>query len=99
MSLIFSFFHFHLILNFIGELELEGLPLKAQGLKKFDLLVDIKAGYISKIKIKIPLYRLRTDPWLISIDDLYILAGPITNFKYNEEEEKQLLQDFTCNEL
>jgi len=99
LSLIFSFFHFHLILNFIGELELEGLPLKAQGLKKFDLLVDIKAGYISKIKIKIPLYRLRTDPWLISIDDLYILAGPITNFKYNEEEEKQLLQDFKLSLL
>ena len=57
------------------------------------------AGYIGKIRLKIPVYRIRSEAWSICIEDLYLVAHPITDFTYNEEVEKKIMQDYKMNLL
>ena len=35
------------------------------------------AGYIGRIKLQIPVSRLKSQPWVISIEKLYLVAGPL----------------------
>ena len=39
------------------------------------------AGLIGKITLHIPLRRLRSEPWVISIEKLYLVAGPLSNLQ------------------
>ena len=38
-------------------------------------------GLIGKITLHIPLRRLRSEPWVISIEKLYLVAGPLSNLQ------------------
>lgn len=57
------------------------------------------AGYIGKIRLKIPVYRIRSEPCSIHIEELYLVAHPITDFTYNEEVERKIMQDYKMNLL
>lgn len=82
-----------------GEVELEGLPLREDAFKHLGLPLEIINGYIGKISLKIPVYRLKSEPWVISIDELFLIGRPITDFSYNEEEEKQNEQEFKLSQI
>ena len=43
----------------------------------------ILSGFIGKITLQIPLRRLRSDPWVISIKKLYLVAGPLKHSQVN----------------
>ncbi|XP_077998114.1 intermembrane lipid transfer protein VPS13D-like [Glandiceps talaboti] len=75
-----------------GAVELENLPLKKDALRGLDLPVEVKAGFVGKITLQIPMRRLRSEPWVISIDKLYLVAGPVVQGEYNEEKEKERQQ-------
>ena len=34
------------------------------------------AGYIGKLKLQIPVRYIKSQPWVIQIDQLYVVAGP-----------------------
>lgn len=34
-------------------------------------------GFVGKIKLQIPVSRLRSEPWVIFIERLFLIAGPI----------------------
>jgi hypothetical protein len=34
-------------------------------------------GFIGKIKLQVPLNRLSSEPWVISMKRLYLVAGPV----------------------
>ncbi|XP_053397933.1 intermembrane lipid transfer protein VPS13D-like isoform X2 [Mercenaria mercenaria] len=72
-----------------GAVELENLPLKKDALKSLGLPLQVKSGFIGKITLHIPLRRLHSEPWVISIERLYLVAGPLKNAEYDEEKEKQ----------
>ncbi|GFN93642.1 vacuolar protein sorting-associated protein 13d, partial [Plakobranchus ocellatus] len=72
-----------------GAVELDNLPLKKDALKSLDIPIEVKTGFIGKITLQIPLRRLRSEPWVISIEKLYLVAGPLSNLQYDEEKEKQ----------
>ncbi|XP_048240313.1 vacuolar protein sorting-associated protein 13D-like isoform X2 [Haliotis rufescens] len=72
-----------------GAVELENLPLKKDALKSLDIPLEVKSGLIGKITLQIPLSRLRSEPWVISIEKLYLVAGPLTDIKYDHEKEKE----------
>lgn len=73
-----------------GEVELENIPLKKDALNSFELPLEIRAGFVQKIKVTIPFTRLRSEPWVISIEGLYIVAGPVQlHAEFNEEAEEQ----------
>lgn len=44
-------------------------------------------GYIGKLKLQIPVRYIKSQPWVVQIDQLYIVAGPAQPGAYNEEEE------------
>ena len=33
-------------------------------------------GYIGKLKLQIPVRYIQSQPWVIQIDQLYVVAGP-----------------------
>lgn len=61
----------------LGEVELENLPLKKEALRHIGLPVEIKAGFIGKVRVQIPVRQIRTASWVIAIEQLYLVAGPI----------------------
>ncbi|XP_052810385.1 intermembrane lipid transfer protein VPS13D-like isoform X2 [Mya arenaria] len=71
-----------------GAVELENLPLKKDALSKLGLPLQVKSGFIGKIKLQIPVRRMHSEPWVISIERLYLVAGPLLEYKYDEEKEK-----------
>ncbi|GAB6019931.1 hypothetical protein CHUAL_001462 [Chamberlinius hualienensis] len=72
-----------------GEVELECLPLRKDAFNFQDIPIRVVAGYVGKIRLKIPVTRLRSEPWVISIEQLYILVGPTPKSEYDEESEQE----------
>ena len=46
----------------LGAVELEKLPSKKDALKKLNLPVEVKSGFIGKLKIEIPFRHLKSQP-------------------------------------
>lgn len=40
--------------------------------------IEIKAGFIGKIRLRVPVTQIRTASWVIAIEQLYLVAGPIS---------------------
>ncbi|KAH9492085.1 Vacuolar protein sorting-associated protein 13D [Bulinus truncatus] len=76
-----------------GAVELENLPLKKDALKSLDIPIEVKSGFIGKITLHIPLRKLNSEPWVISIEKLYLVTGPLTNVQYNAETERKFHQE------
>lgn len=55
---------------------MEKLPLKKDALKKLNLPIEVKSGFIGKLKIEIPFRHLKSQPWVVQVDQLYLIAGP-----------------------
>jgi hypothetical protein len=64
-------------ISFLGEVELENLPLKKDALSHFGFPIKAHSGCIGKIKLQIPVRQFRTAPWCINIEKVYIVCGPI----------------------
>lgn len=58
-------------------MELENLPLKKEVLRHIGLPIEIKAGFIGKVRLQVPVRQIRTASWVIVIEQLYVVAGPI----------------------
>jgi vacuolar protein sorting-associated protein 13D len=71
---------------------LENLPLRKDALRALDLPIEVKAGFIGKLQLQIPLRRVKSEAWVIRISQLYLVAGPPVSATYNEEHEKQAYQ-------
>jgi len=61
----------------LGEVELENLPLKHEALRHIGLPIEVKAGFIGKVRLQVPVRQIRTASWVIGIEQLYLVAGPI----------------------
>ena len=42
---------------------------------------DLSTGFIGKIRLQIPVSRLKSEPWVISMERLYLVAGPLSHRK------------------
>ncbi|XP_076807510.1 intermembrane lipid transfer protein VPS13D-like [Clavelina lepadiformis] len=63
-----------------GAVELEGLHLRKDALREFDLPgVEVTWGYIGKISLRIPSYKSYSEPWIIDINKLYVIVSPSKN--------------------
>ena len=70
-----------------GCVEIENLPVKTDGIRKFRLPINIKAGFVRKLKLKIPLSALKSQPWEVVIQGLYVIIEPNELGKINEQQE------------
>ena len=57
------------------------------------------SGFIGKIRLQIPVRHLKSAPWVISIENLYLVAGPATKTSYNPENEDKHIQDRKVQQL
>jgi vacuolar protein sorting-associated protein 13D len=56
--------------------------------------VILIVGFIGKITLQIPLRHLRSEPWVISIEKLYLVAGP---YKHTQVRlSKAIVKDDIC---
>lgn len=39
--------------------------------------MEIKSGFIGKVKLHIPVTQIRSAPWVIIIEQLYLVASPL----------------------
>jgi hypothetical protein len=62
----------------LGELELENVPLKKNIFRSWGLPIEVRSGVVGRIKIEFNLLKyLRNEPVLVSIEDIYLVAGPL----------------------
>lgn len=64
-----------------GDVELDNVPIKRTALRKFDVPVTVKAGLIGKLRLHVPWTRLRSQPWVLTVDDLFLLLEPLQEHK------------------
>ncbi|KAJ7382631.1 hypothetical protein OS493_033687 [Desmophyllum pertusum] len=57
-------------------------------LKGLELPLEVKSGFIGHLQLSIPLRRPKSEPWIVHINKLYLVAGPLKHSEYDEEEEK-----------
>lgn len=67
--------------NITGEVELENVPLRKDAFQYLRLPLAITSGLIGTVKLRIPVSAIRTAPWEIILEKLYLTASP-----YKSEE-------------
>ncbi|XP_076824042.1 intermembrane lipid transfer protein VPS13D-like isoform X2 [Clavelina lepadiformis] len=73
-----------------GAVELEGLHLRKDALKEFDLPgIEVTWGYVGKISIRIPSYKSYSEPWVVEINKLYLIASPSKNHHNKDDDNTQ----------
>ncbi|BFZ09736.1 hypothetical protein BsWGS_12775 [Bradybaena similaris] len=83
---------------FGGDVELTDLQFRPEALTGLDLPVEVKAGHIGHLKIEIPWTELFTADINVAIENVFVLAGPITDRQYDPAKEK-LLQNAIKRQL
>ena len=73
-----------------GQVELNNVPLRRDAFRSLDGSLDVKIGYVGHIKLKIPVVKLRSEPWSILLKEIYIVVGPGEFKDYDEEEVESL---------
>ncbi|CAH1990127.1 unnamed protein product [Acanthoscelides obtectus] len=76
-----------------GKVELENLPLKEDALRHLGLPIIIKAGFIGKVQLHIPVRQIRSAPWVIIIEQLYLVASPLPLHEWDNEAEELARHD------
>ncbi|XP_014604811.1 PREDICTED: vacuolar protein sorting-associated protein 13C-like [Polistes canadensis] len=77
---------------FSGDTCLTDLKLKPEALYQLGLPIRVEAGLIGKIILKIPWTGLLSQPVVIHVEDIFIVAVPILYGQYNMELQKKLLR-------
>nr|XP_018896804.1 PREDICTED: vacuolar protein sorting-associated protein 13D isoform X1 [Bemisia tabaci] len=77
-----------------GAVELENLPLKKDALRELGLPVEVRSGFIGKVKLQVPVSQFRSAPWVILIENLYLTVGPILIEKWDEVAQERTMQEW-----
>ncbi|KAJ8937448.1 hypothetical protein NQ314_011837 [Rhamnusium bicolor] len=76
-----------------GDVELKYLALKPSALNELDLPIQTISGTIETLILKIPWKSLYTSPTVICVEDIYLLAAPNQEVKYDPiKEEKRIIE-------
>ncbi|CAH0555796.1 unnamed protein product [Brassicogethes aeneus] len=82
-----------------GKVELENLPLRKDALYNLGLPIEIKNGFIGKIQLQIPVRQIRSAPWVIVIEKLYLVANPLPVNEWDSEKEERARQKLKLSAL
>eukprot|EP00850_Spirogloea_muscicola_P005223 SM000023S07679 [mRNA] locus=s23:814661:836470:+ [translate_table: standard] len=75
-----------------GKVTLNNLQLKAEGLDLLQLPINVKAGFLGSVQLKVPWSRLGKDPVTVLLDRIFILAEPVKDdFTYQAPETSSWL--------
>ncbi|KAK0428668.1 hypothetical protein QR680_010939 [Steinernema hermaphroditum] len=74
--------------------------LTKTALKKFDVPVQVKSGFLGKLTLNVPLPHIRSAPWVVKISDLFVLLSPSDGKydaeffeRYEQTKKEQLLEE------
>ncbi|CAG9818576.1 unnamed protein product [Phaedon cochleariae] len=82
-----------------GKVELENLPLKRDALRHLGLPVVIKSGFIGKVNLQVPVGQIRSAPWVIAIEQLYLVASPLSIDEWDHETEELARHEWKLSAL
>ncbi|OAD54827.1 Vacuolar protein sorting-associated protein 13C, partial [Eufriesea mexicana] len=77
---------------FSGDTCLTDLKLKPEALYQLGLPIKVEVGLIGKIVLKIPWSGLFSQPIILCIEDIYIVAVPAAYGPYDAEIQKKLIR-------
>ncbi|XP_053983322.1 intermembrane lipid transfer protein VPS13C-like [Hylaeus volcanicus] len=77
---------------FSGDTCLTDLKLKPEALYQLGLPIRVDVGLVGKIVLKIPWSGLFSQPIVLCIEDVYIVAVPAAYGTYNAEIQKKLMR-------
>ncbi|KAJ1531594.1 hypothetical protein ONE63_000266 [Megalurothrips usitatus] len=77
---------------FGGDVQLHNLRLRPEALYELDLPIEVKAGTIGRVSLNIPWSGLYTESVVVTVEDVYVVAGPVIQGPYDAERDKRLLR-------
>lgn len=78
---------------------MENLPIRRDALRGLGLPLQTLSGTIGKVKLQVPIRQLRSAPWCISIEKVYIVIGPYNLDEWDAEAEEQADLDYKVGRL
>ena len=83
----------------VGEVELENIPLRKDALRFLDSSLCVRTGTVGHIRLKVPVSRLRSEPWSIEIDQVYVIIAPQRHEDYDEIQDNSVEQEIKLSAL
>ncbi len=78
---------------FLGEVELENVPIRTDALRFLSTTLVVQNGVVGRVKLKIPVSRLRSEPWSIVIEKVYVVVSSQSHDNYDELSEDAVEQE------
>lgn len=72
-----------------GDVKLRDLELRREALDQLKLPINVTKGHLGQLTLRIPWSNLRGQPVQVYIEDVYVLASPKEDAKWDEDEEKR----------
>lgn len=82
-----------------GQVELENVPLRSDALRFFNSSLEVRSGLVGKISLRIPVSRIRSERWSISLEQVYIVTGPQRFETFDPTQDDQLNQELKLSAL
>ena len=76
-----------------GHLLLQNLTVRSSALQKLQLPLNVKAGVVGRVELRIPWAHLSTQPTELRLNNLLLLVGPQSEVPWDHEaEERRVLE-------
>ena len=72
-----------------GSVQLSNLRLRPEACYALGLPVNIKMGCISSVSVTIPWSKLGSEPVTVTLDGVYLVAGPLAESDWDETAKKE----------
>ena len=75
------------------------MPLRKDALRFLDSSLCVRQGTVGHIKLKVPISQLRSEPWSIEIDQVYVVIAPQCHADYDEIQDNAVQQEIKLSAL
>lgn len=69
------------------------MPLRRDALRFIEPALDVKNGLVGRVKLKIPVSSLRSEPWSIVMEKVYVVVAPQCHTDYDELHDEAVSQE------
>jgi len=74
---------------FSGNVVLRNLEIRGEALQSLNLPVIVKKGILGKLEVHVPWKNLKSQPVVVQLDNVFILAERQNQFEYDEEAKEK----------
>ena len=73
--------------------------MRKDALRFLDSSLCVRKGTVGHIRLKVPVSRLRSEPWSIEIDQVYVIIAPQRHEDYDEIQDNAVQQEIKLSAL